>query len=186
MNSGGPQREAERRFLLRQRPEIPGARRLRMRQFYTLCDPTRLYSARFRLTEDLQTGAITCMETHKIGGGLEVMETEYPVAPALYPDLRGLYGIGREIEKDRYVAVCQGDTWEIDIYHGCYAGLMVAELEMDDPYRAFTVPQAFGPAEEVTFWRGLKNASLSVYGLTDELKARLRAWYGHEVWNAEA
>jgi len=182
MTAGGPQREAERRFLLRQLPEIPFERMLRLRQFYTLVDGNRKYSARFRLVEDLRTGAVDCFETHKIGGGLDILETEYPVNPKLYPDLRRLYGIGREIEKIRYVTVCGSETWEIDVFGGCFAGLVVAELEMDDPHRAFVVPEAFGPTEEVTFWRGMKNAALSVYGLSDELKMRLRAWYGHDVW----
>ena len=182
MTAGGPQREAERRFLLRQRPEIPYDRVLQLRQFYILLDPERKYSARFRLTKDLRSGETTCLETHKIGSGFDIMETEYPVDPGLYADLRGLYGIGREIEKVRHVAIFGTDTWEIDVYAGAFAGLVVAELEMDDPHRAFTVPEAFGSHEEVTFWRGMKNAALCVHGLSDELKLRLRAWYGHAVW----
>ena len=185
MNDRGPHREAERRFLLRQLPEISCDRVLHLRQFYTQCDAERKYSARFRLAEDQRTGEVTCFETHKIGGGLDIMETEYPIDPRLYPDLRRLYGLGREIEKMRHVALCNGETWEIDVYHGCFAGLVVAEIEMDDPHRAFAMPEAFGPTEEVTFWRGMKNASLSVNGLSDELKLRLRAWYGHEVWTAD-
>ena len=185
MKAAGPQREAERRFLLRQLPEIPYARRLRMQQFYTQCDKDRKYSARFRLVEDLGTNEVTCIETHKIGSGFDIIETEYPVDARLYPDLRRLYGLGHEIEKIRYVAICDAETWEIDVYSGCFSGLVVAELEMDDPHRAFHVPEDWGPTEEVTFWRGMKNAALSVYGLSDELKTRLRAWYGHEVWTAD-
>ena len=185
MSDGTPHREAERRFLLRQLPQMPFDRVLRLRQFYTLCDLDRKYSARFRLAENLRTGEVTCFGTHKIGSGFEIMETEYPVDPRLYPELRRFYGIGREIEKHRHVATCGSETWEIDVYGGDYAGLVVAELEMDDPHRAFAIPEPFGPAEEVTFWRGMKNAALCVYGLTDELKERLRAWYGREVWAAE-
>ena len=184
--TGGPQREAERRFLLRQLPEISYERILRMRQFYILLEKERKYSARFRLVEDLGTHVVTCFETHKIGSGLDILETEYPVDPALYPDLKRLYGIGREIEKIRHVAICHGETWEIDVFGGCFTGLVVAELEMDDPHRAFVIPDSFGATEEVTFWRGMKNAALSVYGLSDEQKIRLRAWYGHDVWAKEA
>lgn len=185
MTADTPHREAERRYLLRQLPAIPCARRLRLRQFYTQLAVDRKYSTRFRLVEDLDIGEVTCVETHKIGAGFDVMETEYTVAPNLYPDLRRLYGIGREIEKVRHVAICSGETWEIDVYGGCFAGLVVAELEMDDPQRVVAVPESFGPAEEVTFWRGMKNSALSVYGLSDELKTRLRAWYGHDVWTAD-
>jgi len=180
-----PRREAERRFLLRHLPSIPFARSLRMRQFYTVCDADRHYSARLRLVEDLQTGETTCLQTHKIGTGFEIQETEYAVAPSLYHAMRPLYGVGREIRKRRHVAVVDGETWEIDAYEGCFAGLVVAELELDDPHRAFVLPACFGPAEEVTFWPGMKNASLSVYGLSDELKTRLQAWYGRAVWTAE-
>ena len=90
----------------------------------------------------------------------------------------------REIEKHRYIATHDGETWEIDVYDGSFTGLVVAELEMDDPHRTFTIPACFGPTEEVTFWRGMKNVALSLDGFSDELKARLRAWYGHEVWTA--
>ena len=85
----------------------------------------------------------------------------------------------------RHVALCNGETWEIDVYRGSLTGLVVAELEMDDPQHAFAVPESFGETEEVTFWRGMKNSAICVHGLSAELKDRLRAWYGHAVWTAE-
>jgi len=73
-----------------------------------------------------------------------VIETEYAIDPGLYDDLRRCYGIGREIEKRRHVAACAGDRWEIDVYDGAFAGLVVAEIELDDPGRPVRVPEAFG------------------------------------------
>jgi len=43
------------------------------------------------------------------------------------------------------------------------------------------VPALFGPWLEVTAWRGMRNVVLSFDGLTDELRARLRDWYGRPV-----
>ena len=177
-----PQREAERRFLLHQCPAITFDRILQMRQFYILRDATRSYTARFRLITDLSTCETSCIETHKIGTGFDIMETEYPVDPRLYTDLQRLYGIGHEITKHRHEVTIDTDTWEIDVYDGDFAGLVVAELEMDDPHAPFTVPASFGPTEEVTFWRGMKNFTLSLDGLSNELKSRLHTWYGHTVW----
>ena len=182
MTTPMPRRESERRFLLKRLPELAYDRVLRIRQFYTWRDVQRRYSARFRHVEDLGSGVTSCFETHKIGGGMDVIETEYPVAVSLYDPMKRLYGAGREIEKRRHVIVCGGDTWEIDVYEDDYTGLVVAEAELDDPAQPLQVPETFGPWIEITGWPGMKNVSLSFDGLSDELKARLRTWYGRTVW----
>ena len=186
MNTVGcVKREAERRFLLQRLPAaLPDAQVFGIRQFYTARDPARYYAIRFRRIEDLHSGAVSCIETHKIGTGMDVMETEYPVVPSLYADIQRLYGIGREITKQRHVTRINGDTWEIDVYDGPYAGLVVAEIELDDPERPVQVPALFGPWLEVTAWRGMRNVVLSFDGLTDELRARLRDWYGRPIGDA--
>jgi len=182
MNAHMPRREAERRFLLKALPSVAYEHELHIRQFYVLRDFSRGYSARFRHVINAQTGAAACFETHKVGSSMDVMETEYPVATHLYDAMKPLYGCGREIQKKRYVVTYGEHTWEIDAYDGFYAGLVVAEVELDDPSQSLQVPTAFGPWQEVTDWRGMKNVSLSCDGLSAENKARLRDWYGCEVW----
>lgn len=181
MSSGYVKREAERRYLLKRLPDFAYAQVYGMRQFYTARDTTRNYSLRFRRVEDLRTGAVSCVETHKIGTRMNVMETEYTIDTTLYADLQRLYGASREIAKQRHIALCESDRWEIDVYDGPYAGLVVAELELDDPERPVHVPEAFGPWTEVTAWHGMRNVVLSFDGLSDELRGRLQDWYGHAI-----
>lgn len=185
MNTPMPRREAERRFLLKRLPELAFDRVLRIRQFYVWRDAKRRYSARFRHVADVRSGVAACFETHKIGGGLDVIETEYPVAVELYDAMKPLYSAGREIEKHRHVAARGGLTWEIDVFESSYAGLVVAEVELDDPAQPLQVPEAFGPWIEVTGWPGMKNVALSFDGLNEELKTRLHAWYGRAVWEEQ-
>jgi CYTH domain-containing protein len=52
------------------------------------------------------------------------------------------------IEKMRYLVDWQGMTWEVDEFRGVNAGLVVAEVELDDPDQAIPLPPWIG--EEVT------------------------------------
>ena len=52
------------------------------------------------------------------------------------------------VEKIRYVIEWDGMTWEVDEFLGVNAGLVVAEVELEDPNRQITLPPWIG--EEVT------------------------------------
>jgi len=52
------------------------------------------------------------------------------------------------IEKVRYLVDYQGHTWEIDVFEGDNAGLIVAEIELNDPDEPFARPPWLG--REVT------------------------------------
>ena len=79
MNTAGcVKRESERRFLLQRLPSaLPEAKVFGIRQFYTARDPARYYAIRFRRVEDLHSGAVNCIETHKIGTGMDVISGVY-------------------------------------------------------------------------------------------------------------
>lgn len=79
--------------------------------------------------------------------GVERTEFEYPVPPA---DARAMLAelAGSVVEKTRH-EVRHGDhLWEIDEFAGANQGLIVAELELDDPNEAFARPEWLG--EEVS------------------------------------
>jgi adenylate cyclase len=62
------------------------------------------------------------------------------------------------IEKYRYKIVHEGFTWEVDEFLGENAGLVVAEIELEEAGQAFTKPDWVG--EEVTSDPRYYNASL--------------------------
>lgn len=63
------------------------------------------------------------------------------------------------IEKTRYLVEAGSHTWEIDVFEGDNAGLVVAEIELDNPDEAFEKPAWLG--EEVTHDPRYYNTSLS-------------------------
>jgi adenylate cyclase len=52
------------------------------------------------------------------------------------------------IDKVRHIVPVAGQRWEVDVFEGENAGLVVAELELDHPDEAFERPDWLG--EEVT------------------------------------
>lgn len=81
---------------------------------------------------------------------LGVQRTEYdyeiPLADAL--EMLENFCAGAVIEKTRYYVPHQGHTWEVDVFAGANAGLVVAEIELDDENEAFVRPDWAG--EEVS------------------------------------
>lgn len=51
---------------------------------------------------------------------------------------------GRKINKTRYIVPFQGFTWEVDEYHGDLEGLIVTEVEMEDPEAEIKLPPFAG------------------------------------------
>ena len=106
-----------------------------------------------------------CSLTTKSGAGLSRGEHEIGLTQeqfdALWPATAG-----RRVEKRRHLIHGEdGHLIELDVYTGALSGLMVAEVEFDDPWRAtsFAGPYWFGP--EVTDDPAYKNQRLAVDGL---------------------
>jgi CYTH domain-containing protein len=99
--------------------------------------------------------------TVKSGTGLERGETEIDLDPAQFEALWPLTR-GRRIEKVRHRAERGRATFEIDVYGGAHAGLVVAEIEFDSvaASEAFDPPAWLG--EEVTGEERWANRSLAV------------------------
>ena len=63
------------------------------------------------------------------------------------------------IEKTRHLVDVGDHTWEIDVFEGDNAGLIVSEIELDDPDECFEKPEWLG--EEVTHDARYYNTCLS-------------------------
>ena len=66
---------------------------------------------------------------------------------------------GSIISKDRHIVPFGDLNWEIDVFDGENAGLIIAEIELDRPDRVFDRPDWLG--EEVTGDRRFYNADLA-------------------------
>lgn len=92
-----------------------------------------------------------------VGAQRQEFEYEIPIADAHAM----LSGLSRRplIEKTRYFVDIGPHTWEIDVFEGDNAGLVVAEIELESPDEAFEKPAWVG--DEVTYDPRYYNTSLS-------------------------
>ncbi len=79
--------------------------------------------------------------------GLMRQEYEYPIPLSDAQALMALCS-DRTIVKDRYLVPYQGHTWEVDVFAGRHAGLVLAEIEVASVEEDYVLPDWIG--EEVT------------------------------------
>ncbi len=48
------------------------------------------------------------------------------------------------LSKDRYCIEVEGHTWEVDVFHGKLAPLIIAEIELDSEDEKFVIPEWVG------------------------------------------
>ena len=98
-----------------------------------------------------------------IGAQRQEFEYEIPLADAH----RMLDTLSRKplIEKVRHLVDVGRHTWEIDVFEGDNAGLIVAEIELEHPDEAFEKPAWLG--EEITHDVRYYNTSLSRHPYKD-------------------
>lgn len=127
--------------------------------YLSLCDPslTRRISqgylcrvpertVRVRLTE---TGGV-CRGFLTVKGRTEGdtrVEYEYEVP---HEEARMMLGMceGEPIVKTRYIVPYEGHTWEVDVFEGSHAGLVIAEIELPSSTHSYPLPPFAG--REVT------------------------------------
>ncbi len=81
-------------------------------------------------------------------GEIQRLEFEYEI-PAQDCQMMLEQLCGDVISKTRYTLEFADNTWEIDEFHGTNEGLIMAEIELNDPDQSFTKPDWAGP--EVSF-----------------------------------
>jgi len=147
--------EIERKFLLRNDSwHSLGGKGCLYRQGYLSTDPGR--SVRVRIAGDLATLTIKGSSE-----GMVRSEFEYsiPVQEAL--DMLETLCLKAQIEKRRYRVRLEGHCWEIDEFFGENSGLVLAEVELEDPEEEVRIPAWIG--REVTGDLRYYNSSLVVH-----------------------
>ncbi len=144
--------EIERRFLVRKDVGPLCREGTRIVQGYLPHDGRN--TVRIRLADGSATLSI---KTRKTGPSRE--ELEYSLDPDFARELLLSVCEGRTIEKTRYQHRQDGLCWEIDVFEGENAGLVIAEVELNDPEQMVPLPDWIGA--EVTNLPAYGNSSLS-------------------------
>jgi adenylate cyclase len=146
--------EIERKFLVAgQDWEKYAIARSRIRQAYLAADGS--LSIRVRIKD----GHAATLTIKSRGAGPRRLELEYPIpvtdAEALMARRRGAI-----VEKVRHQVPCEGLMWEVDVFTGDNAGLVMAEIELDHERQPLHLPPWVGA--EVTALRQYYNGDLAL------------------------
>ena len=150
-------KEIERKFLVTSddRRGQAGAKTA-IRQFYLVAVNGRSLRVRIR---DGSSAVLTL----KFGAhGRERDEFEYPI-PLRDAEEMQEFAVGLVIEKTRHEVRHNGYVYEVDVFAGALAGLVIAELETPDDIPVAKLPLWLG--REVTGESAFYNASLARNGL---------------------
>ncbi|HEY6632509.1 MAG TPA: CYTH domain-containing protein [Rhizobiaceae bacterium] len=155
-------KEIERKFLVSNAAWRASAEaEIRIRQFYLAAGPAR--TVRIRISD----GSSAMLTLKFSGEGRGRDEFEYPVPLAEAEEMEA-FALGRVIEKTRHHVRYRDYLYEVDVFEGRLAGLVVAELETPDIVPADRLPPWLG--REVTQDGRYYNASLAL-GEVPELGA---------------
>ncbi|NBB92611.1 MAG: CYTH domain-containing protein [Gammaproteobacteria bacterium] len=126
--------EIERKFLVsgeswRQHADAGTA----IRQGYLCAEKDR--TVRLRLTA---TGATLTIKG--AGAGIARSEYEYAIPRKDGQEMLDTLCVGAPIAKTRYRVEYSGHVWEIDLFEGANAGLVLAEVELDSADEAVDLP----------------------------------------------
>lgn len=144
--------EIERRFLVRKDIRRLCQDGVRIVQGYLPSDGENTIRVRLAGVE----GTLTLKSRRR---GLCRDELEFPISTAYASRL--LRGACRDglIEKTRYHIHHHGLCWEVDVFGGENAGLVIAEIELSHPEQLVPLPDWVGA--EVTHVKAYSNSSLS-------------------------
>jgi CYTH domain-containing protein len=150
--------EVERKFRLREPPELSGSDSDPIEQGYLAVGAEG--EVRLRRKGD------RTLLTAKRGAGLSRGEAEVEISPEQFDRLWPLTE-GRRLRKRRHVLPHDGLEIEVDVYEGDLEGLIVAEVEFDseERARAFEPPAWLG--DDVTGDERFLNENLAVNGVPD-------------------
>ena len=145
--------EIERKFLVASDGWRAGADQGRsFRQAY-LAETDRA-AVRVRISD----GKDAVITIKSASAGLSRSEFEYPLPLADAEAMTGLRQ-GSVLQKTRFRAPHAGRTWEVDVYAGDNAGLVIAEIEIESETASVDLPQWLG--REVTGERRFYAARLA-------------------------
>jgi len=145
--------EIERKFLVvgdEWRGHVSSHRRLR--QGYV----SRTANGSVRVRRSAASATLTVKGPRR---GITRDEFEYEIPVEDADILLRTHCAGPLVDKVRYLVEYAGMTWEIDVYCGDAAGLVLAEIELDHANQAFAVPSWVGA--EVTHDARFSNAAIA-------------------------
>lgn len=145
-------KEIERKFAVRSLAMIEGRVGSRITQGYIADEPM---TVRVRIIEAEAFMTLKCRTS-----GIERDEYEFPVPMHHARELIERYCGLRVIEKVRYRVPHDGLVYEVDVFSGRHAGLVVAEVELDAADQAVDLPDWVGA--ELTYDRRFSNSALSL------------------------
>jgi len=146
--------EIERKFLVRSTDWGVPANSRRIEQGYLFIGPDR--NLRVRRSGD------TYLLTLKVRAeGIGRHEIETRIDPDQGRRALDRLCVAPPLGKVRHVVDHAGDTWEIDVFEGANAGLIIAEVELADQDQAFERPGWLGP--EVTGDKRFFNEYLALH-----------------------
>jgi len=96
--------------------------------------------------------------------GISRSEYEYPIPVADAGAMLRELAVSAPVDKTRYLVRCGDHLWELDVFHGANAGLVMAELELARPDETFVRPSWAG--EEVSDDLRYYNANLARHPYT--------------------
>ena len=115
--------EIERKFLVADPSVVDGLDGSVIRQGYLSRDPARTVRIRRR-------GELAFVTVKGANHGSRRSEWEYEVPTADADEMFSLCE-GPILDKTRYLIDVAGRTWEVDVFRGANAGLVMAEVELD-------------------------------------------------------
>jgi CYTH domain-containing protein len=104
--------------------------------------------------------------------GLSCDEWEYSIPVDEAVDMLNRYSTGGKVSKTRYLVPVGDHTFEVDVFEGPLAGLVVAEVEMADENEAVTLPAWLG--REVSTDMAYTNVNLAKVGSDGHLLPPVR------------
>lgn len=129
--------EIERKFLVRDTAFLAGRGGERILQGYL----ARTARATVRVRIAGERGWLTLKGRSR---GISRSEFEYPIPLVEARELLAELADGPCIEKTRYRVEHAGHTWDVDVFGGANAGLVLAELELQREDEPFVAPPWLG------------------------------------------
>lgn len=90
--------------------------------------------------------------------GISRLEYEYEIPTTHAQEILENMCIRPLIEKTRYTYAYEGHEWEIDVFDGVFAGIIVAEIELNSEEETFEKPSWVG--KEVTHEKSYNNGEM--------------------------
>lgn len=144
-------REIERKFLVKSNAWRGMASGTLYKQGYLCLGPTTAIRVRVE-------GETACLNIKQAVLDIARDEYEYAIPVQDAEEILARYCIGGIIDKTRYKISQDGLVWEVDEFHAQNAGLIVAEVELEDRDQQIDFPEWVG--EEVSHDPRYLNANL--------------------------